>query len=211
MSPHLSHLNVAMAHRNYFRRNNLQILKLATYMYIQRLKITVLGANWQPFRLERIAKCSYFILSTQNIKFYWFVMNLKKFMLPIWWCNEVYFLLGINIWGIRSEWVKIDKYQKQINGWPCIKPAYDRSYNKALYSINKGSRPAPNKFALFTPHLWRTYTITCYGSGRTMDLHGRTEWSHTCTCTGTWVICLMYTHDTPLSISSLSDYYLKAF
>ena len=224
MSPHLSHLNVAMAHRNYFRRNNLQILKLATYstaggkvscvpryptvshkfprdilcpvvirsisenfcdyhgtwmssrynhrnfqtwvittelsghdvsrgnlwdtvgyretrgnfttsstVYIQRLKITVLGANWQPFRLERIAKCSYFILSTQNIKFYWFVVNLKKFMLPIWWCNEVYFLLGINIWGIRSEWVKIDKYQKQINGWPCIKPAYDRSYNKALY------------------------------------------------------------------------------
>ena len=68
MSPHLSQLNVAIAHRNYFRRNNLQILKLATY--IQRLKITILGANWQLFRLERIAKCSYFILSTQNIKFY---------------------------------------------------------------------------------------------------------------------------------------------
>ena len=33
MSPHLSQLNVAMAHRNYFRRNDLQILKLATYMY----------------------------------------------------------------------------------------------------------------------------------------------------------------------------------
>ena len=37
---------------------------------IQRLKITILGANWQLFRLERIAKCSYFILSTQNIKFH---------------------------------------------------------------------------------------------------------------------------------------------
>ena len=59
MSPHLSQLNVAMAHRNYFKRNNLQILK-----------ITILGANWQIFRLERIAKCSYFILSTQSIKFY---------------------------------------------------------------------------------------------------------------------------------------------
>ena len=43
LSPHLSELNVAMAHRNCFRRNNLQILKLATY--IQRLKITILGAN----------------------------------------------------------------------------------------------------------------------------------------------------------------------
>ena len=31
MSPHLSQLNVAMAHRNYFRQNNLQILKLASY------------------------------------------------------------------------------------------------------------------------------------------------------------------------------------
>ena len=58
MSPHLSHLHVAMAHRNYIRRNNLQ--------HIQRLKITILGANWQLFRLQRIAKCSYFILSTQN-------------------------------------------------------------------------------------------------------------------------------------------------
>jgi len=35
MSPHLSHLNVTMAHRNYFRRNNLQILKLATYTKIE--------------------------------------------------------------------------------------------------------------------------------------------------------------------------------
>ena len=35
MSPHLSQLNVAMAHRNYFRRNNLRILKLATYTKIE--------------------------------------------------------------------------------------------------------------------------------------------------------------------------------
>ena len=35
MSLHLSQLNVAMAHRNYFRRNNLQILKLATYTKIE--------------------------------------------------------------------------------------------------------------------------------------------------------------------------------
>ena len=35
MSPHLSQLNVAMAHRNYFRQNNLWILKLATYTKIE--------------------------------------------------------------------------------------------------------------------------------------------------------------------------------
>ena len=35
MSPHLAQLNVAMAHRNYFRRNNLRILKLATYTKIE--------------------------------------------------------------------------------------------------------------------------------------------------------------------------------
>ena len=43
MSPHLSQLNVAMAHninvamahKNYFRQNNLQILKFATYTKIE--------------------------------------------------------------------------------------------------------------------------------------------------------------------------------
>ena len=35
MSPHLSQLNVAMAHRNDFRRNNLRILKLATHAKIE--------------------------------------------------------------------------------------------------------------------------------------------------------------------------------
>ena len=35
MSPHLSQLNVVMAHRNYVRRNNLRILKLATYTKIE--------------------------------------------------------------------------------------------------------------------------------------------------------------------------------
>ena len=35
------------------------ICKLATY--IQRSKITILGANWQLFSWEMIAKCSYFI------------------------------------------------------------------------------------------------------------------------------------------------------
>ena len=67
MSSHLSKLNVVMAHRNYFRRNNLRILKLATYT---KIGDHYLRFKLATFRLERIAKCSYFSLSTQNIKFY---------------------------------------------------------------------------------------------------------------------------------------------
>ena len=51
-----------------------------------------------------IAKCSYLILSTQNIKFDWFVMKIKKFLLPIWWYNRGLFPLGINIFGC-SFWM----------------------------------------------------------------------------------------------------------
>ena len=98
MSPHLSRLNVAMAHRNYLRRNNLQILKLATYTKIE--DHYHLGANWQLFRFERIAKCSYFMLSTQNIKFYWFVMKIKKFLLPIWWYTRGSFPLWNTYFGV---------------------------------------------------------------------------------------------------------------
>ena len=60
LEPSYSQLNVAMAHRNYFRRNNLQILKLATYT----LKI-ILGqiGNFLDWKM---VKCSYFILSTQK-------------------------------------------------------------------------------------------------------------------------------------------------
>ena len=103
MSPHLSQ-NIAMAHRNYFRRNNLWILILATYTKIED---PCFSANWQLFRLERIAKCSYFILCTQNIKVYWFeIMKIKKFMLPIWWYNRGLFPLGNKYyWGLCSEWV----------------------------------------------------------------------------------------------------------
>ena len=64
------------------------IWESSNWQHINRLKITILGANWQLFRLERIAKCSYFILSTQNIKFHWIVMKIKKFLLPIWWYNR---------------------------------------------------------------------------------------------------------------------------
>ena len=76
------------------------ICESSNWQRIQRLKITILGANWQLFRLERIAKCSNFILSTQNIKFYWFVMNIKKCLLPIWWYNRGSFPLGNKYFGV---------------------------------------------------------------------------------------------------------------
>ena len=69
------------------------ICESSNWQHIQRLKITILGANWQLFRLERIAKCSYLILSTQNIEFHWIVMKIKKFLLPIWWYNRDLFPL----------------------------------------------------------------------------------------------------------------------
>ena len=95
------------------------ICESSNWQHIQRLKITILGANWQLFRLERIAKCSYFILSTQNIKFYWFVMKIKTFMLPIWWYNRGSFPLGNKYFGVFvlnglknwSTYLKIDIMQ----------------------------------------------------------------------------------------------------
>ena len=98
-------LNVAMAHRNYFRQK--KICESSNWQHIQRLKINILGAIWHLFRLEKIAKCSYFILSTQNIKFYWFVMKIKTFLLLIWWYKRGLFPLGNKyVWGLHSEWVK---------------------------------------------------------------------------------------------------------
>ena len=95
MSPHLSQLRwligIILAEIIYESSN---------WQHIQRLKITILGANWQLFRLERIAKCSYFILSTQNIKFYWFVMKINKFLLPIWWYNRGLFPIGNKYFGV---------------------------------------------------------------------------------------------------------------
>ena len=76
------------------------ICESSNWQHIQRLKITILGANWQLFRLERIAKCSCFILYTQNINFYWFVMKIKKFLLPIWWDNRGLFPLGNKYFGV---------------------------------------------------------------------------------------------------------------
>ena len=76
------------------------ICESPNWQHVQRLKITILGANWQLFRLERIAKCSYFIfvytkhqvllICNENKEIY--VANLINTI-------EVHFLLGINILG----------------------------------------------------------------------------------------------------------------
>ena len=101
-------LNVAMAHthRDYFRQNNLQILKLATYTNIEdhysRCKLATF-LDWKGLPNIHI------LFRLHKTKFYWSVMKIKHFC-----CQfedtiiEVYFLLGINIfWGLRSEWVKL--------------------------------------------------------------------------------------------------------
>ena len=36
------------------------ICKSSDWQHMQRLKITILDANWQLFKLERVVKCSYF-------------------------------------------------------------------------------------------------------------------------------------------------------
>ena len=81
------------------------ISKSSNWQHIQRLKITTLGANWQLFRLERIAKCSYFILSTHTSSSTDLWWKYRNFCCQFDDTIEVYLLLGINIWGLRSEWV----------------------------------------------------------------------------------------------------------
>ena len=83
------------------------ICESSNWQHTQRLKITILGANWQLFRLERIAKCSYFILSVDTkhqVLLISFVMKIKKFMLPIWWYNRGWFPLGNKYLG-SSFWM----------------------------------------------------------------------------------------------------------
>ena len=42
----------------------------------------------------------FFNLSTQNIKFYWCVTKIQKFMLPIWWFNRGSYPLGNKCFGV---------------------------------------------------------------------------------------------------------------
>ena len=56
MSPHLSQLNLEMAHRNYLGEI---ICKSSNWQHIQRLKITILGANWHHFWIGK--DCQMFI------------------------------------------------------------------------------------------------------------------------------------------------------
>ena len=45
------------------------ICESSNWQHIQRLKITILGANWQLFRLEKIAKCSYLFCLHKTSRF----------------------------------------------------------------------------------------------------------------------------------------------
>ena len=70
-------LNVVMAHRNYFRRNNLWILKLATYTKIED---HYSGCKLATFQIGKEGHM--FIFYFVYTKFYWFVMKICE--LPIW-------------------------------------------------------------------------------------------------------------------------------
>ena len=79
----------------------LYILILSTYQPFKRTtEFRVHCVVRVSFRLERIAKCSYFSLSTQNIKFYWFVMKIKNFFSCQFWHNRGSFPLGNKYFGV---------------------------------------------------------------------------------------------------------------
>ena len=103
-----------------------QILKLATYT---KIKITILCANWQLFKVERIA-----IFQTL------FCLHKRSSFTNLWWksinicCRfddaiEVDFLLGINIWGLHSKWKKKNEFSYHIQQSLClsISPAFPPS------------------------------------------------------------------------------------
>ena len=75
------------------------------YTFIQRLKITFLGATGNFMDWKGLPNVHILVCLQKNIKFYWFVMQIKKFMLPIWWYNRGWFPLGNKYWGLRTEWV----------------------------------------------------------------------------------------------------------
>ena len=150
------------------------ICKFSNWQHIQRVKITLLGANWQLFRLERIAKCSYFNLSTQNIKFYWLVMKIKKVLLPIWWYKRGYFLLGIIFRGLRSDWARsvfqwqtsqilalIPRVYAMVRN--CIESIDLQKWNGRRSLLEPTSCTSANQLCAFISagcvHVWLTVTI----------------------------------------------------
>ena len=91
LSPHLSQLNVAMTHRNYFRRNNLQVLNWQQYTKIAdhysrcKLATFLIGKDCQMFIF-------YFVNTKHQVLL---ICNENRFLLPIWWYNRGLFPLGI--------------------------------------------------------------------------------------------------------------------
>ena len=102
ISPHLSQLNVAMAHRIILGEI---ICESSNWQHIQRLKITILGANWQLLLDWKGLPNGHilFCLHKTYRTFYWFVMKIKKYLLPIWWYksyNRGSFPLGNKYFGV---------------------------------------------------------------------------------------------------------------
>ena len=131
------------------------ICESSNWQHIQRLKITILGANWQLFRLERIAKCSYFILSTQNIKFYWFVMKIKKFMLPIWWYNRGVFPLGNKYFGVFV-------LNRLMHGGKCIPWAWIETYHFFKVKSTTSKWITFGYIIWFTVETWMEWRVSVY-------------------------------------------------
>ena len=79
------------------------ICESSNWQHIQRLKITILGTNWQLFRLERMAKCSYFVytkhllICNENKEICVANSMIKQSFFPL---KNKYFL------GLHSEWDK---------------------------------------------------------------------------------------------------------
>ena len=81
ISPHLSQLNVVMAHRNYFTQNNLQIFKSATYKCWRSLFWVQIG-NFLDWKGRPNVHILFFLHKTLSFTD---LMKIKKDVLPIWW------------------------------------------------------------------------------------------------------------------------------
>ena len=82
LSPHLLQLNVVMAHRNYFRQNNIQILKLATHTKIED---HYSGCKLATFQIEKDGQMFifYFVYTKHQVLLICNEYVIKNFVLPI--------------------------------------------------------------------------------------------------------------------------------
>ena len=82
------------------------ICKSSNWQHIQRLNITILGANWQLFKIWKDCQMFifYFVYPKHQV---WLICNEKEKKICCHFDDtiEVHFLLGNKLfWGLRSEW-----------------------------------------------------------------------------------------------------------